>query len=125
MITLSDKSKERLSTCCEEIQKVINHAANKGLMDFTVLCGHRTEKEQTDAFMKGNSKAKFPQSSHNRFPSIAVDLAPYPIDWNDTERFKALGRYVLDCAKELNIQLYWGGNWKGFIDYPHFSTNNK
>jgi hypothetical protein len=49
-------------------------------IDFKILCGHREEKEQNEAFNKGNSKLKWPQSKHNSLPSLAVDIAPFPVN---------------------------------------------
>jgi peptidoglycan L-alanyl-D-glutamate endopeptidase CwlK len=57
---------------------------------------------------------------HNYRPALAADLAPYPLDWNDTARFEALAKVVLACAKRLGVPLTWGGDWKRFKDFPHF-----
>lgn len=125
MIKLSKTSKQRLSTCCKEIQDVVNFAAENGSIDFTVLCGYRGKAEQEAAFASGASKARFGQSGHNQNPSIAIDIVPYPIDWKNLERFKTLAAWLLSCAKAKGIKLYWGGNWPKFKDYPHYSINNK
>jgi peptidoglycan L-alanyl-D-glutamate endopeptidase CwlK len=122
---LSNKSKSKLSECHQDIQKVINYAVEKDFMDFSVICGHRGKEAQEAAFNSGASKAHFGQSSHNTMPSNAVDIVPYPIDWQDIDRFKALGNFILQCAKDVGVTLYWGGNWPKFKDYPHFSLTNK
>jgi hypothetical protein len=88
--------------------------------DFTVLCGHRGEEEQTRAYEAGNSKLRYPMSKHNSEPSMAVDIAPYPIDWDDIGRFQELAAIVLEEAALAKIPLRWGGNWKNFKDYPHY-----
>jgi len=124
-IILSKRSKLNLETCHSDIQLVVYKAAELGLMDFSVICGHRGKEAQNAAFKVGHSKAKYGQSSHNSLPSLAVDIVPYPINWNDIERFKSLGRYILQVAKEEAVNLYWGGHWENFKDYPHYSLNNK
>ncbi len=53
-------------------------------------------------------------------PSLAVDLAPYPIDWNDLKRFHELAGRILEVAALLDIPLTWGGHWHSFKDYPHY-----
>ena len=39
---------------------------------------------------EGRSKLSWLESKHNCEPSRAVDIAPYPIDWDDRERFSHL-----------------------------------
>lgn len=124
-IVLSKKSKEYLDTCHQDIQLVVYKAAELGLMDFSVICGYRGEEEQEEAFRLGHSKAHFGQSSHNELPSKAVDIVPYPIDWSNIERFKSLARYLKKVAKDEGVKLYWGGDWKKFKDYPHYSLTNR
>lgn len=89
-------------------------------MDFTVICGHRGEEEQNKAFAEGKSKLKFPNSKHNSRPSMAVDLAPYPINWNDKEAFKRLSILIKKIASDKQIGITWGGDWKRFRDLPHY-----
>lgn len=70
----------------------------------------------------------FPHSKHNKTPSMAVDLAPYPIDWKDTGRFKLLAGYIFGLAVALEIRLRWGGAWvedfnmenQRLVDLGHF-----
>jgi len=75
------------------------------------LCGHRTKEKQEEAFNSKHSKVHFPKSKHNSLPSKAVDVAPYPIDWNDLERFYNFGGYVRGIAESLGIKIRWGGDW--------------
>lgn len=116
-------SKKRLSECHEDIQKLMNEALKTSPCDISILCGHRGEEEQNEAFRNGNSKLQFPNSKHNSFPSVAVDIAPYPIDWKDIDRFKLLAVHIKYVAKELGIDIKWGGDWKSFKDYPHWELN--
>ena len=114
----SATSLDRLNTCDERLVdlfiEVIKHR------DCRIICGHRGEEEQNDAYHQGHSQVKFPNSNHNVYPSRAVDVAPYPIDWQDIDRFKFLGGFVLGVAAAMKIPLKWGGEWSSFKDYPHF-----
>ena len=92
--------------------------------DFSILQGYRGEEEQNAAYEAGNSKLKYPDSKHNSLPSRAVDCAPYPIDWDDTERFKEMACVILEEASVAGVKLRWGGNWKTFKDYPHFELED-
>jgi peptidoglycan L-alanyl-D-glutamate endopeptidase CwlK len=89
-----------------------------------VLCGHRSKAEQDAAFEAGNSKLRWPASKHNRKPSLAVDVVPYPLDWGRIQDFVRLAAVVKEVAKELNIKLVWGGDWTSFKDYPHYELVN-
>lgn len=123
----SQRSLDRLATCDERLRRVMTAALEGAPSDFTILCGHRTEAEQAAACAAGNSKTPWPKSKHNSLPSRAVDVAPYPIDWNDLGRFRDLAHHVMEVAAELGVRLRWGGdfNMNGkpddkFVDMPHF-----
>lgn len=117
-----------LSECHPDLQKVANHAIKHGGMDFAVYCGHRNEADQNRAKAEGKSRLSFPHSKHNKFPSHAFDAAPYPIDWNDIERFKKLGEIMLASARAVGVQIRWGGDFnmdgdkttRDAWDKPHF-----
>ena len=86
---------------------------------FTVLDSQRDRQAQERAFSLGHSKAHFGQSAHNWTPALALDVVPYPIDWDDLPRFKVLGAFVEAKARQMGIPLVWGGRWR-FKDYPHY-----
>lgn len=121
MAKFSERSKQRLETCHPLIQEIMNEAIKE--YDFSVLCGVRDKEEQDRVFNQGYSKVQYPNSKHNKAPSIAIDIIPYPIDWNNIERFKDLSKIVLKIAEMLEIKLNWGGNWKSFKDYPHYELD--
>lgn len=93
-----------------------------------VIEGHRTEYDQNRYFLEGKSKVTFPNSKHNTMPSKAVDIAPYPIDWKDKERFYELKKIIFEIAEKQGVKLRWGGDWDGdgdttdqtFHDLVHF-----
>ena len=120
---LSKRSVERLLTCNPDLITIISQAIKNSPIDFTVLCGHRGEKEQNEAYAKGNSTLKYPKSKHNHYPSEAIDIAPYPIDWNDIDRFKKLSSHIKQIAAWLDIEIEWGGDWENFKDYPHYQLS--
>lgn len=121
MPQFSEKSQQRLSTCTQNLQDLFNEVIKE--RDCTILEGHRDEEAQNRAFKEGRSKAKFPQSKHNTFPSKAVDVVPYPIDWEDIDRFYEFADYVHSVASRLNIKVKWGGTFKNFFDAPHWEES--
>jgi peptidoglycan L-alanyl-D-glutamate endopeptidase CwlK len=127
MPSFSKASKDNLATCHPDIQKVLNEAIK--YVDFTVICGHRGQQEQDEAFAKGFSKIKWPNGKHNKFPSEAVDVAPYSngIHWDDLEAFTYLAGIIKGISFTMGIKLRMGVDWDGdllvkehsFKDRPH------
>lgn len=126
MSSFSEKSKQRLSTCHPDLQRLFQEVIKH--YDCTVVCGHRGKDEQDEAVRTGQSKLAWPYSKHNSLPSKAIDVVPFPIDWTDTSRFYHFGGFVLAVAMNLGIKIRWGGDWNGnlqfrdekFKDLPHF-----
>ena len=113
-------SSERRETLHPDLKKVVDLALKYATEDFSIVCGYRGEAAQEAAYEMGYSRAKFGESPHNKNPSEAVDLAPYPIDWDDADRFIKLSTTVFRAADELGVRLTWGGEFLSFRDYPHF-----
>ncbi len=80
-------------------------------IDFSVIDGQRNEAEQSEAYRTGASQVPWPESTHNTDPSEGIDVAPYPIAWDDRERFTLLGGIILMAAFDMGIVLRWGGDW--------------
>ena len=115
---LSKKSQERLETCDERLITIVNDVCK--VMDVTVLCGHRGKEEQEKAFNEGKSRAHFGQSYHNAFPSLAVDIAPYPINWEVNDpRWEIMCNLVLYIANRYGIKVKLGRDFTNLKDYPH------
>ena len=124
MPKFSRASAQRLATCHPDIRQVCEQLIKT--YDFSVTCGHRGKAEQDKAVAQGKSRAKWPASAHNKLPSLAVDIVPYPVDWNDTGRFRELAAAFFAVANllkergEISSQFVWGGNWRTLKDYPHY-----
>ena len=127
---LGTRSCLQLRTCDARLDRVVSEAILYVSLDFTVICGHRSCEEQQELFSRGLTKLDGVtyMSKHNFEPSLAVDLAPWPIDWSDHSRFYVLAGAILSIANRLDISLRWGGDWDGdgvskdhtFLDLPHF-----
>ena len=103
-------STARLETVHPMLQKLFLKTV-KGF-DCSVIYGVRTFEEQKRLFRQGYSKTL--ESKHliqsDRW-SHAIDVAPYPIDWNDYSRFHAFGGYVMAHADMMGYPIRWGGDW--------------
>lgn len=137
MPKFSKSSQGRLNTCHVDLQVIFTRVLKR--RDCSVLCGHRGEEDQNGAYDAGYSKVQYPNSKHNLYPSMAVDVAPYfpglkGPDWNDLGAFWMFASHVRDVAEDLlaegkiSHRLRFGGDWDGdgrttdqtFYDLPHF-----
>lgn len=116
MAKFSSRSQERLDTCDPRLKLIMEELIQ--VMDVTILCGHRNEEDQNKAFASGNSKLQWPNSKHNSFPSKAVDVAPYPISWEDIDRFERMCGIIEGIAHSKGIRIRLGRDFS-FKDYPH------
>jgi len=120
MPTLSAASKARLAQAHPLLQKLFTAVAAK--TPILVLDSQRGRAAQEKAFAHGNSKAHFGQSAHNWSPAIALDVVPYPVDWNNLQRFRDLAAIVLAEAAKQKTPIVWGGSWK-MKDMPHYELD--
>lgn len=131
MPRFSRASLDALKSCDPRLQLVLNTAIK--YIDFSVLEGHRGKAAQDEAYRTGKSKVRYPNGKHNKVPSLAVDIAPWPgpgkeIDWADTERFVYFAGFIMGLAAGFVVRLRWGGDWdrdtevedETFRDLGHF-----
>lgn len=132
MYSYGKTSRRRLVTCHPDLITIAEHVIR--YRDATVICGHRGEIAQQTAFGLGNSRVEWPNSKHNSFPSVAIDFAPWPFDWNDAPSFRYFAGYVVGVADMLfeigaiKHRIRWGGDWdmdndlsdNTFNDLVHF-----
>jgi len=124
------RSLECLGSCHPDLVRVATTAILNSPVDFSVIAGQRSDAEQRRLFEAGAAKLAgvTRKSRHPAAPSEAMDLAPYPIDWNDSARFHLMAGVILATAAGFGIALRWGGDWDGdgslrdqtFNDLPHF-----
>ena len=101
------RSKERLKGVDAKLVNVLNELVK--IMDVTIIEGLRTKKRQEELVKQGASKTKFSKHIEGK----AVDVAPYPIDWKDRDRFHYMGGMIRGIAQQLNIPVRWRGDWDG------------
>ena len=99
------RSKERLKGVDERLVNVANELVK--IMDCTVLEGLRTKERQSKLIAEGKSKTKYSKHIEGK----AIDIAPYPIDWEDRERFHYMGGMARGIGHALGVTVRWGGDW--------------
>lgn len=114
-------SKKRLKGVDDRLVKVLNELIK--IMDVTIIEGLRTSERQEELLKKGATKVKYSKHMEGK----AVDLSPYPIDWENRDGFHYMGGMIRGIAKQLDIKVRWGGDWdsdgdvkdNGFDDLVH------
>lgn len=118
---LGIRSRQRLSGVHPDLVAVVERAIQITEVDFTVLEGLRSKDRQKELVAKGASKTM--NSRH--LTGHAVDLAPWPIDWDDLSRFELVADAMKQASEELDVPVIWGGDWRTFYDGPHFELDRK
>lgn len=118
MYKYSKTSRKRLDSCHPELQRLFNSLIED--YDVSIICGHRSKAEQDKAVADGASKTRYPNSKHNSIPSLGIDAALYPINWNDHGRHYMFVGIVRERAKQLGIPIRCGADWDS-----DFATNDQ
>ena len=130
-------SRTRLDLCHPDLQVIFETVLP--IIDHSILCGHRNEDDQEGCFLAKTSKLQWPNSWHNKLPSMAVDSGPYNIyirnvDYKDLQRLCFFAGIVMGVAarllaeKKILHRVRWGGDWdmdtelhdQKFRDLVHF-----
>jgi len=119
---LGKRSKSRLKGVHPDLVLVVERAIQITKVDFSVLEGLRTPARQKKLKAAGASKTL--KSGH--LSGHAVDLGAYikgvGICW-DWPLYHKIAKAMKQAAKELDIPIKWGGDWKSFKDGPHFELD--
>ena len=159
---LSKLSLGRLNGVDANLVKVVQRAIEITPQDFMVVEGVRSKEQCYINYGKGRTAsqckakgvpAKYakpsaakvtwlnnPLSSKHRKQADgyghAVDVAPFPLDWNDLSKFDKIAKAMFEAQKQLKAEgkipestnLRWGADWdgdgkpreRGESDSPHF-----
>ncbi len=121
MFVLGSVSKNNLKGVHPDLVKVVERAISLTTVDFRVIEGLRSKQRQVELVNKGASKTL--NSRH--ITGHAVDVAALvggTIRW-DWPLYDKIAKAFKQAAKELNIPIVWGGDWKTFKDGPHFELD--
>jgi peptidoglycan L-alanyl-D-glutamate endopeptidase CwlK len=92
-------------------------------LDFTITETVRTLERQKELYTAGKSRTlksrHIPQTNISGYAE-ACDIAPYPVDYKDLNRFRKLSEHIKKKAVQLGIPITWGGDWKTLVDMPHY-----
>lgn len=114
----SQRSETNLKGVNPDLVKIVRRALQLSPVDFGITEGLRTVERQRQLVAAGKS-----QTMNSRHISgHAVDVFAYPTSAGSWEwkYYEQIATAFKQAAKELNIPVEWGGDWKTLEDGPHF-----
>jgi len=126
---VDDRSEKAIATLLPQVQPyaraLVKKAAQHGIT-IKVIAGMRTYDEQNELFTQGRTKpgrivtnARGGFSNHNFGIAFDVGVFEGASYLGESPKYKAVG------ALGMDLGLDWGGNWKTFMDEPHFQLRPK
>jgi peptidoglycan L-alanyl-D-glutamate endopeptidase CwlK len=115
---VDDRSQKVIDTLHREVKPyaraLVLKAKERGIT-IKLLSGLRTYAEQDALFAKGNvTKARGGYSNHNFGIAFDIGIFQGSTYLSESPLYKVIG------ALGVELGLEWGGNWKTFVDEPHF-----
>ena len=120
---LSRGSLERMQGVHPDLVKVVLRAIKITEVDFGVTEGLRTIEKQREYVARGASKTM--NSRH--LTGHAVDLAAYvgsAVSW-EWPHYHKIAAAMKSAAKEHEVAIVWGGDFRTFKDGPHFELDRR
>lgn len=121
---LNPRSLDRLKGVHADLVRVVHRAAELSSLTFIVTEGLRTLERQKQLLAAGATRTL--KSRH--LTGHAVDLAvmldfdhdgDLDVRW-DWPLYAKLASTVKEAARQEDVPIEWGGDWKSFKDGPHF-----
>lgn len=144
MAKFGKRSLDNLKGVHPNLVKVLEASIIDTPIDFTIVQGVRDVKTQQEYYSWGRTKINpntkkmtivtyvdgVKRKSNHQIKSDgyghAVDLYAYingSVQVNDVKSLKIISDHIKKKAKELNIKITWGGDWKKPYDPPHFELS--
>lgn len=111
MYKYGKRSKSNMEGIDKRLKEVLNHLIK--IMDVTIIEGKRSTKTQQEYFSKGKSKLDGVNKKSQHQLGKAVDLVPYPVDWNNRDGMYYMGGMLRGIGHMLGYNLRYGGDWDG------------
>ncbi len=130
MFKFALSSLDKLKEVHSDLQIICHEVKHVAEIDFDISCGYRTPEDQMKAYKEGKSQLDGVNflSKHNEVPALAVDIYCYDGKFADYDKKKMT--YIAGLFKSISEglfnrgiiehQILWGGDWKDFVDMPHY-----
>ena len=130
----SDRSIKRMEGVHNDLLRVTIPALSICKIDFGIGEGLRSFQRQALLVKQGKSKTM--NSRH--LPKVPLVGRPFPVShaadliayvngkasWEE-EHYYEIAAAMKNCAKNIGVDIEWGGDWKSFFDGPHFQLSWK
>jgi peptidoglycan L-alanyl-D-glutamate endopeptidase CwlK len=121
----SKRSLEALKGIHPDLRKVVNRALELTAVDFIVTEGLRTLDRQRHLVAQGASRTlKSRHLTGHAVDVVAVGAVKGTVSYKVPD-MKAIAKAFKAASAELKIPIEWGGDWKSFVDTPHFELDRK
>jgi peptidoglycan L-alanyl-D-glutamate endopeptidase CwlK len=120
---LGSRSRARLTGVHPDLVRVVELALTYSPHDFTITEGLRSVARQRELKAAGASQTM--NSRH--ITGHAIDFAVLvggKVRW-DWPLYGQVATAFKRAAKELNVPIIWGGDWKSLRDGPHVELDRK
>lgn len=117
----SARSLRNLDGLHRDLVRAAHRALELSDVDFVVTEGLRTRERQRQLVAAGASRTM--NSRH--ITGHALDVAAWvggTVRW-DWPLYDRIATAFKAAARELDVQIVWGGDWKSFKDGPHFELD--
>lgn len=112
----SKRSREVLVTLTPDLIYLMNKLAD--VRDVSLIWGYR-DKELQNSFYRKGTGVRYPFSKHNVYPSLAVDVVPYPSQYDSIEELNMMLGSIQALSHMLNITIRLGKYFPTRKDYAH------
>lgn len=121
MAKFGTRSESNLKGINPVLERLFREVIKETPIDFTVIDGLRTLKEQKEYVKNGYSKTL--RSRHLTGKAVDVMALVNGKGTWDEQYYKTLSDYVKAVAKKMGIAIVWGGDWSSFPDPGHFELD--
>jgi peptidoglycan L-alanyl-D-glutamate endopeptidase CwlK len=121
MFSFGKRSQERLQGVHPDLVKVLEEAIKESPLDFSITEGLRTKERQKALFDAGKSQTMNSRHLTGKAVDIAV-IKDGEVTW-DLKYYQLVADHIKKIAKDMKIDIVWGGDWQSFKDGPHFELH--
>jgi peptidoglycan L-alanyl-D-glutamate endopeptidase CwlK len=119
----SKTTERNLKGVHKDLSDVMRKALKLSPIDFGISEGLRTQKRQLELLASGKSLT----SKSRHLTGHAVDIFAVingTASW-EFKHYQTIATAVFQAARELNVDVEWGGNWTEIKDGVHFQLSRK
>lgn len=120
----SKRSLEALKGVHPDLVKVAKRALELTTVDFIVTEGLRTLDRQRHLVAQGASRTLKSRHLTGHAIDVVATTSPGTVSYKVAD-MRAISKAMKAAAKELGISIEWGGDWKSFVDTPHYELDRK